>query len=261
MSFGKRTIVTDVARDQQPDDPRFQKFEYPWKHTKDFSASNFALGHLSVNIRARLTIDGLLHAETFVVALGAVAGFCAQCALHETMIKAGKVKLGKDYHIRVFSDGRKYLFGDVLNDFLISTAPGRLGLWSLVVGAAAREGVPVAELPDLGPIFSVVAESAGTFKFGLIDVRDEHKPHLQPLQALNLVWPLARKCLTGKGLDDRDYGQAAFEHWPVIANIVASNSISQMKEVLNPRVAARLIMQSAIIASKVQPTTVVGGQL
>jgi hypothetical protein len=233
--------------------------KYPWEGAPDYAACNFALGHLAVNVRQRLVVDGRLHAETLLVAIGAIAGFCAQCAVIETMIKPGKVQIGKEIVMFTSPSGEMYMFGDPLNSYLIHEVPGRLTLWSVIAGAAAQSGVPFQELPDYRPIFARVAASVREGNFGVVAASAGHAPGLQPLKALNLLWPLAKKCLTGKGLSERDWGQAGFEHWPAIASIAAAGYVSQVKDVLDPRISLALVMEAAIIASKVRPANIVEG--
>jgi hypothetical protein len=55
--------------------------EWPWQKTPDFVACNFALGHLVENLRRRLIVDGRIHAETYISAVGAIAGYAAQRTL------------------------------------------------------------------------------------------------------------------------------------------------------------------------------------
>jgi hypothetical protein len=260
MIFGKRKVPPTSSGGAIPPDPPLQAIDFPWGGKPDFAASNFALANLAMNVKRGLVVDGRLYAVTLMVAIGAIAGFCAQCAFNETMIKTGIAQLGRDYLTVGTADGGLYLFGDALNSYLIPEVAGRLCLWSLVAGAVVKAGVAVADLPDTRPLFASVAGSIGTPTFGVVHAPEGHTPDLQPLRALNLVWPLARKCLTGKGLGDREWGVAAFEHRPAIASFVAHSYIGEVKDVLDPKLAALLVMEAAIICSKLQPATVVDGQ-
>jgi hypothetical protein len=55
--------------------------DLPWKNAQDAVGCNFALGHLVGNFPRRLTIDGRIHAETYISAVGAIAGYAAQRTL------------------------------------------------------------------------------------------------------------------------------------------------------------------------------------
>src|SRR5450631_404339 len=54
----------------------------PWADdATNFIGCNYGYGNLAIHLPKALEIDGRLHAETYVAACGAVAGFAAQRAL------------------------------------------------------------------------------------------------------------------------------------------------------------------------------------
>src|SRR5215470_7347370 len=58
---------------------------FPWSDDRDsVVACNLAAGNLANNLPRRLTHDGRIHAETYIAAVGAIAGFAAQCSLLAT---------------------------------------------------------------------------------------------------------------------------------------------------------------------------------
>lgn len=270
MAFGKRLVPPvppgdSAASAAPPSDPRLQKIELPWAgEPEHYLACNMALGNFRINVRNRLVVEGRLHAETLMVGVGAVAGFCAQCALSKTLVETGRAQQGRDFHVVTAADGRSYLFGDALNGFLVSGQlgqPKRQTLGSLMAGAVIQAGVPIDEIPKTDPVFGAVAKSISEGRFGALSAPAGHAPHLQPVPILNVLWPVARKCLTGTVPGDRPWGTAPFEYWPLIASLAASGYLLEMKSVLDPRVAFALVMEAAIIASKIQPGAVVEGVL
>jgi hypothetical protein len=54
----------------QNDQMRTTVNQWPWTGTRDAVACNYALGHLGHNLRQRLTIEGRIHAETYISAVG-----------------------------------------------------------------------------------------------------------------------------------------------------------------------------------------------
>lgn len=56
--------------------------ELPWNSAPTSTACNFALGHLVGNLPRGLTVDGQIHAETYISAVGAIAGFAAGMPRH-----------------------------------------------------------------------------------------------------------------------------------------------------------------------------------
>jgi hypothetical protein len=264
MAFGKRLVPPSGDNDfvAPPRDSRLYEVTFPWTGTPEQLACNMALGNFANNVKRRLVVDGRLHAETLMVGIGAVAGFSAQCAFGKTLVETGRAQQGRDFHVITAPDGKSYMFGDALNGFLISSVPGqpqRPTLYSLMAGAATQAGVAIADLPKFEPLFGAVAASVRDGRFGVINAPDGHAPLVQPLQILNILWPVARKCLTGTLPGDRDWGAAAVEHWPLIANLAARSYFLEMVRILDPRIAFNLVMEAAIIASKVQPGTVVDG--
>jgi hypothetical protein len=49
-------------------------------------------------------------------------------------------------------------------------------------------------------------------------------------------------------------------HWPIVLGLVASQYISMTRQALNPSVGATLILESAIITSKINPELVEPGK-
>jgi hypothetical protein len=49
-------------------------------------------------------------------------------------------------------------------------------------------------------------------------------------------------------------------HWPIILGLVASEFIRMSKTALHPRISAALVMESAVITSKVNPETIEPGK-
>jgi hypothetical protein len=266
MVFGKRLVPPSGNNGvvAPPSDSRLREVTYPWIGKPEAIACNMALGNLTINLKNRLVVEGRLHAETLMVGIGSVAGFCAQCAFSKTVVNTGRAQQGRDFHIITAADGKSYLFGDALNGFLISGVPGQPERWtlgSLVAGAATQAGVPITDIPRVEPLFEAVAKSVREGRFGVIVAPDGHVPQIQPLQILNFLWPVARKCLTGTVPGDRDWGAAAVEHWPLIASLAARSYLLEVAGLLDPRIAFTLVMEAAIIASKVQAGTVAEGVL
>jgi hypothetical protein len=88
-------------------------------------------------------------------------------------------------------------------------------------------------------------------------------PQLEPLPALLKFWPrtldiLARPPI--KRLFRRQEAPLQEIHWPIILGLVASESIRMSKASLHPHISAALVMESAVITSKVDPETIDPGK-
>src|SRR5215813_10444701 len=131
----------------------------PWKETPDEVACNFALGHLYPNLRGRLTVDGRIHAETYISALGAIAGYAAQ----RTLFAESPPVMGVNINLVGAASGDQYWFGDTLNDMLVPKTDAKANrcVWSLAAGGAVSGGLQVEQVPELGAMFKHVASTIG----------------------------------------------------------------------------------------------------
>jgi hypothetical protein len=97
-------------------------------------------------------------------------------------------------------------------------------------------------LPDVGEIFRHAAETVGSEASGQLRVPPQHLPHRQPNNYLRTLWPellpRIRRFCPEPG------------HWPVLLGFSIQEVIDQGKSVLDPCLAARLVMESAIPAAK-----------
>ena len=265
MAFGKRTNppAGNGGFGVPPNGPRTTQVVYPWTHDpKAFTACNMALGNLAANLPGRLVVAGRLHAETLMVGVGVVAGFSAQCLMRKTLIETGRAQQGRDFHLMTTVDGGTYLFGDTLNDLIVSTTevvPTRYTLAMMLGGAAIQSGLAISDIPPFEPLFQSVAASLRDGRYGELSAPAVHAPNATPLQLLDRLWPFARKCLMGTLPGDRNWGAAPFEYWTSITSLVAQKFFLEVGAVLNPKIAYGLALESAIIASKLHPATVADG--
>src|SRR5579872_6883792 len=91
------------------------KNELPWKDAPDAVECNFALGNLVTNLPRRLTVDGRIHAETYMSAVGAIAGYAAQ----RTLFAATPPVAGVNINRARVTSGAQYWLGDSLNAMLV----------------------------------------------------------------------------------------------------------------------------------------------
>ena len=221
-------------------------------------ACNLAAGNLANNLPRRLTREGRIHAETYVAAAGAIAGFAAQCSLLATADAATCANL----HIVTSKSGNKYLFGDPLNNALLlarneSDARGRVWPKALGGAVAAGFGEERARALNVGPMFAHVASTIGGENEGLPSVAAEHHPHLPAGELLKFVWPLASQ-LFAADFDEthRRFGPVPRKWWGAIAGFGAGRPIVDVKDVLAPEIALTILMETAIYASKLDRTLI-----
>ena len=242
-------------------DGKLEALKHAWEGQPDFAACNFALGHLIHNLQARMTVQGRVHAETLLAAIGVIAGFAAQRALFAQLAETDDAAARGQLHIVETTNGQRYYFGDPLNDTLLprGAADANQKLWSLAAGGAVAAGLPASELPSFDDMFGHVARTIGGEQEGFPSLPAENRPHLPARELLKLVWPLAMMCFTGRFPGaPREFGVAGLRWHPAIAAIAANTFIRKTQPVLHPAKGLVIVMESAIYASKLDPQTVEG---
>jgi hypothetical protein len=264
----------DVAHAANAD--RTETVEYPWKGTDDEIVVNLAIGSLRDSLMMWLTSERGVHAETLLVSIGAIAGFAAQCAVNERIKKrdipgADKdmpgPELAKLLHDRGLAvqvtakSGETYQFGDLINGYLVQQKTTlNHSLFAIIAGAAIQTGVKPAELPDYIPMFSHAAKTIGTPEYGILHPPEHLVPQLTPREALERFWPRVKfifERTDGQGVVTPAKGRNVRpEYWPLITALVARQLLLFAKDTVDPRVSVALIIESAIVMSKIDPKTV-----
>lgn len=229
--------------------------ELPWTNSQDAMACNFALGHLVHNLPRRLTIDGRIHAETYISAVGAIAGYAAQ----RTLFAASPPVTGVNINQVSVKSGEQYWFGDSLNYMLVPRTESDAGrcVWSAAAGGAIGAGLAPQQLPKLDAMFKYVTSTIGGANEGKSSVPDRHQAQLRARDLLKTIWPVALICFSGKFPDSKhEFGAAPVAWWSAIAARASSRPIQDVKGVLPPDIALTLLMESAIYCSKLDQSTV-----
>lgn len=227
----------------------------PWMPDGEIEA-NIAIGSLRDSLLSWLTTERGVHVETLMTAVGALAGFAVQNAVWDQLHKAGKPLPKDSFGVATTASGERFYFGDLLNGYLIPEGARDWPVWGFVAAAAVEAGLREADLPDYADMFRYVTETIGTKDFGIPRVPEDHRPHLMPKAALEMFWPRAKFILErtdGPGPDPKGVDAG---HWPAVIGLVARQFILMTKGVLDPGLSLRLLMESAIAMSKVDPETV-----
>lgn len=189
-----------------------------------------------------------IHVETVLTALGALAGFAAQMGIREDFIKSGKISAEKAFNVVTTNDGGIYYFGDLLNEGLVATRQGGLSVWSLVGGAAQHLGAKT--LPDLKDLFAHVSRTVGGAEFGVPRLPLEHMPQQPPFELLEKFWNPVRNLMATSVTSP--------SHWPLVLGYAAQLAVKRAKDLVDPGMAARVVMEAAVPMSKVDPQRVRG---
>jgi hypothetical protein len=219
---------------------------FPWADDPAGTACNLAVGNLANNLVSWLEREGRVHAETYVAASGAIAGYAAQQSL-STQDSAVPLQ------VVTTASGEKYLFGDPLNDmFFARTEAETTGrVWPRAAGAAMSLGLPLSRLPSTDDMFGHVSQSLGGPLEGRPSTGPEHQPIVPVRQLLALCWPHVAR-LFEADFDDthRRFGPVPPHWWCAVAASATSRPIIDVKDVLEPAIALTILMESAIYASK-----------
>jgi hypothetical protein len=226
----------------------------PWMPDGEIEA-NIAIGSLRDSLLGWLTTERGVHVETLMTVVGALAGFAAQHAVWEQLRTAGK-PLAKDAFGVATASGEKFYFGDLLNGYLIPEGARDWTLWGFAAAAAVEAGLPEADLPDYADMFRHVTSTIGTADFGIPRSPPEHRPHILPRAALGMFWPRTVFILLRTDGPGPDPKGVAPEHWTAILALVAHQYILMSKDVLDPGLCLRMLMESAIAMSKIDRETI-----
>lgn len=243
----------------------------PWEPSGT-KAANVAMYYVETLLMNGLKTERGVHVETLLTAVGALAGFSAQNAIWESIVKPGKLPLhgGKNMAEGAFvvaegKNGETYYFGDLLNSYLVPQPakygpPESLTLYAFVAAAVVGAGKKQVGHDELGDIFANAARTVGGADFGVPRLPKENRPHLMPREALNKLWPVTRQTLQFK--DPKLVGAPGeFDprppaEWPMMIGIVAQRLIEKTKATLDPRLGMQIVFEAAIPMSKVDPKTV-----
>jgi hypothetical protein len=227
--------------------PQFQKPEQR-AETGQIAQSEPMLGDIPTRIAdwlmRELKDERGVHCETILTAVGALAGYAAQQALWEGMVKPGKLAITEAFTVVETNSGATYFFGEALDTLLASMEPKHLSIWKIVAGGTLASGGD--HLPEMGNLLRHCAATVGTSAFGLPRLPDDHLPSMPPRAALEQFWPGARLLLT----------LAEPLHWPLHMASAAQKLMQAMKGSIAPDLAVRIIMEAAVPMSRVDPATV-----
>jgi hypothetical protein len=187
-------------------------------------------------------VDGMkdakgVHIESLLTALGALAGYACQANLRAQALAKG-MPATAPFQVVGTKDGKHYFFGDPLNNAL---AGSQYSVWGLAAGAAQHVGAK--DFPDLNEVFQHTSSVLGSDQFGIPRVPENHKPARTPLVYLKAFWPAlfpTVKLLCPNPVD-----------WPILYGLAIQEALYAGKGAVDPDLALRLVMESAVPMSKV----------
>lgn len=187
--------------------------------------------------------------ETLLTVIGAIAGFSTQMAIRG-YVDEGRISEKDAFVVLQTKNGETYYTGDLINEGLVEPKGNNFSVWSLVGAGPHTLGKP---LPDLIPIFKRVASSYGTPEFGVPELPARHMPNSVPEELLWKYWNLARNLHV--------LGQHSLSSMPFVMGHLAQKVIVKNKDIIDPTLAARIVMEAAIPMSRISPDRVAYARL
>jgi len=202
-------------------------------------------------------------APSLLVAAGALVGFAAQnSALEQGELLTARRDLvaPQSLMLRRAETGQLFLAGRWINAPLLLGYGHGFPLQRIVIQAAAAAGVKRSEFPDYWELERRVAKEAAEGRLG--SVEDGPGRALPPVRnLLKPLWPTARRIMTAPmPLEMADEPMMNEAHWPVAMAVVAARMVALTAESVPPLAAANLVMEGAIVASKLDPDSVDPGR-
>lgn len=185
-----------------------------------------------------------IHVETLLSNLGALAGFGCQMGIRESLILRGSLTEEKAFMVVETKNNIKFFFGDLTNELLIE---GKMSVYSLICGGAQRAGAKV--FPDVHEIAGYYARAVGLPEYFMSRLPKQHQPRMYPITALG-YWFTTREFQVIWRVEPL--------HWGWNCALAAQKLIIEAKNVIDPVVAAQIVMEAAIPMSKVDPDRVSG---
>lgn len=178
-----------------------------------------------------------VHVESLLCALGALAGYSCQASLRAQALAQGKLETAPFLSVKT-NDGKSFFFGDPLNQAL---AGSQYSIWSLAAAEAQHAGCQ--ELPDINEMFAYTSSVLGDPLFGIPRTPENHKAGDLPIHYLKQIWPKFFPMV-------KLFCPTPVE-WPILFGLAAQKAITMSNSVLEPTLALKIIMESAIPMSKI----------
>jgi hypothetical protein len=192
---------------------------------------------LAQQMLAAMRTERGVHLESTLGVLGSLAGYSCQASVR-AIARAQGLDETANFMQAEGVDGKVYFFGDALNKPL---AEDQYSVWGIAAGGAQAAGCRNIAEPD--DVFAHVAATVGSPEFGLPRLSPEHPMHDTPLNYLEAFWPKFFPMISRFCPDPA--------HWPILLGLAIQDIMSQGKDVLDPCIALKIVMECAVPMSKV----------
>jgi len=240
--------------------PRVERF--PWE-PESVNRANLTTASLRQVLLQKIPANSP-DAPSLLVAAGALVGFAAQnSALEQGELLTARRDLvaPESLMLRRAKTGHRFLAGRWINAPLLLGYGHGFPLQRIVIQAAAAAGVKRTDFPDYWELERQVAKRAAAGDLGWLDDIEGGARAIRPQDLLRPLWATARRIMVAPmPLEMSDEPMMNEAHWPVAMGVVAARIIAQTTQTVAPLTAANLVMEGAIIASKLDPELIDPGR-
>lgn len=179
-----------------------------------------------------MATDKGVHVESLLAVCGALAGHAWQASLRARARAVGQME-PEGLHVVGTQNGGSFLVGEGLAQGLFQD---RYSTWGLAAAAAQQAGC--SALPDPMALWRHGMDSLGQDSFGVPQVPSRHRPSPDSLQSLASLWPALLPMVLRFCPDPAE--------WPILYGLLAQKAITMGREVIDPCLALRIVMDTAI---------------
>lgn len=184
--------------------------------------------------------NGVVHIPELFSILGSLAGYSCQASMREEFAKKRGVSEREVFTGVETKDGRTFFYGDTVNKALVEW------IWPKTEAVIKQLGGTPALNQD--EVFGHVASTLGTKDFGVLRVPAGYRPlEATPDRYAAILWSDYLRAL-------ELYTGDPFE-WPMIFTVAIQDALQTYKGDLESSIAETLILESAVIASKIDAKT------
>lgn len=178
-----------------------------------------------------------IHAETILLAAGALAGVAARSDTEYRGVEE-LLRISGAHDLVAQPNGEKALKEIAIWALIKKVDPGSLSVWRIIAGGIIHDGA--TEIPDMNTLWKVTFERRDKEGWGSAVIDRAHATHENAFSCVSRLWPQAHLILD---MAVRR-GSAAFE-----AASAAQILLTRSKKVLPLNVGASLVMQGTVMTA------------
>jgi hypothetical protein len=194
--------------------------------------------------------QGEVHAPTMMSAIGVIAGYASQCAAAASILRPPPARAPRDLVKLQCKDGSALYLGNAIDSHLLLKPNGPPALSGFLAAGLIALNNDAPDLPDAAEILRHTNEASCTPEFDVVRAPPEHAPLWSINQLLKAIWPKARVVLEHRLDQPKISKPIEMQHWPILAGIVAQQYLGFAKDIIPPRIAMSIVLESALKASR-----------